>query len=160
MEISKHPVWTGEIITARTGESAFIRIYITVVLRHTGKVFFKRQVWTDSCNTELYLIQVDVPWKEKHVEFLSLCFWVWLSEEQQDLASNWSHVVAVQQPLKKTLHYAKGGEVGDCDDHMSVCNQRLEEVHSIVSDVDDRQQTFRRRSCENTELWAFALYSC
>ena len=85
------------------------------------------------------------------MQFSPLCFWVWLSKKQQDFATNCFSVV--QKPFNKILHYAKGGEVRDCDNHMSVCNlQRLEEVHSITSDVDDRQQIFSQWSCENTEL--------
>ena len=130
-----------------------VNMNILLFFRHIGEVFLKRQVWTDSCNTELYLVQMDVPREEKHVEFLSLCFWVWLSEKQQDFAAYWSYIIAVQQLFNKTPHYAKVREVRDCDNHMSVCNlQRLEEVHSIISDVEDRQQIFRQRSCENTEL--------
>lgn len=80
---------------------------------------------------------------------------------QQNLATNWSRVVVVvvvQQPFKKILHYAKVREVRDFHNNVSVCNlQRIEEAHSILSDVDDRQQAFRQQSCENTELSNYVL---
>ena len=72
-------------------------------------------------------------------------------EGQQNLASNWWCDV---KPLHEIPDQAKGREVRDVHNHMSVCNlQRLQDVHSIISDVDDRQQTFRERSCENTDLF-------
>ena len=72
-------------------------------------------------------------------------------EEQQNLASNWYWDVERYNDIPE---YAETSEVRDVDNHMSVCNlQRLQDVHFIISDVDDRQQTFRERSCENTDLF-------
>lgn len=37
----------------------------------------------------VHLVQMDVARQEKQFELLPLCFWVWGSEEQQNLAANW-----------------------------------------------------------------------
>lgn len=96
---------------------------------------------SDGNNMMRYLLQMDVPRQKKHKELL--LFSVWWSEEQQNLAANWF----CPQPLKNIPDYAKERELRDPDNHMSVCNlQRLEEVYSIISDVDDRQRAFRQLS--------------
>lgn len=93
---------------------------------------------------------MDVPWQEKHVEFLPLCFWVWLSEEQQNLATNWSGFFVAQQPFKIIQHQSKGREVRDFESDVGVCNlQWMEDVHSTVRNVGDREQAFRQWTCKN-----------
>ena len=89
---------------------------------------------------KLYLVQRDVYWQEKHVEILPLCFWVWWSEEQQNLAADSIR----PQPFNYIPDQAKVREVRDIYNHVSVSNlQRLQDAHPIISDVDDRQQAIR-----------------
>lgn len=72
------------------------------------------------------------------------------SEEQQNLATNWCGV----QKLLEETDQAKGREVRDVHNHMSVSNLLwLQDAKFIISDVDDRQQTFKEWSCENTDLF-------
>lgn len=90
---------------------------------------------------------MDVPRQEEHVDLLPLRFWVRLSEEQQNLATNWSLVFIEPQPFKKIFHYSEGREVRDADNNVGVCDlQRIEDAHAVLIDVDDRQQAFRQQS--------------
>ena len=59
----------------------------------------------------------------------------------------------VQKPANEIPEQAKDGEVRDLHHHMSVCNlQRLQDAHSIISDVDDRQQAINKHRCGRKEL--------
>ncbi len=78
------------------------------------------------------------------------------SEEQQNLAIYWkSHG---QKPFNEIPDQAKGREMRDLHNHMSVCNlQRLRDAHPIISDVDDRQQAFNKQRCESKKLFNFCF---
>ena len=62
------------------------------------------------------------------------------------------------QPFNYIPDQAKVREVRDIYNHVSVSNlQRLQDAHPIISDVDDRQQAIRQRSCGDTELVNFGF---
>ena len=93
---------------------------------------------------ELYLTQRDVVVEQKYIKYLMP--YVRRSEEQQNLAIYWQR--DVQKPANVVPDQAKGREVRDLHDHMTVCDlQRLQDAHSIISDVDDRQQAFNEQRC-------------
>lgn len=69
---------------------------------------------------DLYLFHWDVAWQEKHIEVLLLCFGVWQTEEQQNLAQNW--FLLVPKPPYYVPHESKGREVRKFHNHMSVCD--------------------------------------
>lgn len=97
---------------------------------------------------DLYLFHWDVACQEKHIEVLSLCSKVYWFKEQQNLTRNW--FLLVPKP-RYVPDEAKGREVSNFHDHVSVCDlSRLEDLHFTSRDVDYRQ-TVGKQSCENTK---------
>lgn len=94
-----------------------------------------------------YVVQRDVSWEQHHTEDGA---WP-VSQEEQDLATNgFRHVI--EKPLNEIPDEAKGGEVRDVHDHVSLGDlQRLYDAHAIIRDVDHRDAV-RDQCWENTQL--------
>ena len=103
---------------------------------------------------QIYLVHRDVVRQQKYIEDSRTH--VWRSVEEEDLAVYWLR--DVQKPLNKIPDEAEDREVRDLHNHMSVCDlQRLQDAHSILSDVDDRQQAVNTQRWERKELLNFCF---
>ena len=99
----------------------------------------------------LYLGYIDVAVQQKDMEYLMS--FLGRLEKQQDLAIYRPYEVPNRIPDQ-----AIGREVRDLHNHMSVCNlQRLQDAHSIIRDVSDRQQAITEQCCESKELLNFCF---